>query len=111
MRELGELREPQTPHLNDFGIFERAPEPQNHLFLSLETPGLFKKSKTSRLCLTKSYFGENHFGELKRLEMLEKTGAENSDDPSDKFSRILGMGSISSRKHEMGMLFNKFNFN
>ena len=36
------MGEPQTPHFYDLGTFERVPEPQNQLFLSLETPGYLK---------------------------------------------------------------------
>ena len=40
------MGEPQTPHFYDFGISGRVPEPQNQLFLSLETPG--HPTKTSK---------------------------------------------------------------
>ena len=33
---------PKTHHFFDFGILEPVPTPQNHLFLSLETPGHLK---------------------------------------------------------------------
>ena len=41
------MGEPKTPHFYDFGISGRVPEPQNQLFLSLETPGHLKKSRKS----------------------------------------------------------------
>ena len=41
------MGEAQTPHLYDFGIVEPATKPQNHLLLSLETPGYQKKSRKS----------------------------------------------------------------
>ena len=39
---MGELK---NPHLYDFGIFGRVPEPQNQYYLSLETPGYVKQFK------------------------------------------------------------------
>ena len=35
------------------------------------------------------------------LEIVDKTGAGNPDDPSNKILRILDMRSTSTRKHEM----------
>ena len=32
------MGENETPHFHDFGPFECVPKPQNHVFLSLETP-------------------------------------------------------------------------
>ena len=43
----------KNPHFYDFGSFERAPEPQNQLFLSLETPRDLKPSKN----IPKSFLG------------------------------------------------------
>ena len=40
------MGETKTPHFYDFGIFEPVTEPQNQLFLSLETPGHLQKIKT-----------------------------------------------------------------
>ena len=39
------MGESQTLHFYDFGIFERVPEPQSQLFLSLETPGYLNNVK------------------------------------------------------------------
>ena len=41
------MGESPNPHFYDFGIFGRVPEPQHPLFLYLETPGYFKKSKNN----------------------------------------------------------------
>ena len=41
------MGEPPNPHFYDFGVFERFPEPQNQLFLSLETPEHLEKQKKS----------------------------------------------------------------
>ena len=35
----------KTPNFHEFGIFERVLEPQNQLFLFLETPGYLKQSR------------------------------------------------------------------
>ena len=40
------MGEPKKPHFYDFGISVRVPEPQNHVFLSLETQGYLRESKT-----------------------------------------------------------------
>ena len=39
------MGEPQNHHFYEFGIFGRVSEPQNHLFLSLETPRDLNKIK------------------------------------------------------------------
>ena len=39
------MGETKTPHFYDFGIFEPVTNPQNQLFLSLETPGDLKEIK------------------------------------------------------------------
>ena len=41
----GRVHAPSFPHFYDFGIFGRALEPQNQLFLSLETPGHLKRPR------------------------------------------------------------------
>ena len=41
------------------------------------------------------------FGRSERLKIVEKAGAWKSDSPFDKNLKILRMGSIFSRKHEM----------
>ena len=46
----------QTPHFYDFGIFEPVTEPQNQLFLSLETPGYLKKIKQIPGIFEKKHF-------------------------------------------------------
>ena len=48
----------QTPHLYDFGIFGRVPEPQKHVFLSLGTPGHSKQSKKNPKSFSKIFFLE-----------------------------------------------------
>ena len=39
--------------------------------------------------------------ELKKIEMLGKTGAENPEDPSNKILKMLNMGSIPIQNPEM----------
>ena len=39
------MGEPETPHFYDLGIFGRAPEPPNQVFLFLETTGDLNKIK------------------------------------------------------------------
>ena len=39
------MGETATPHFYDFGVFGLVPEPQNQLFLSLETPRYLTKSR------------------------------------------------------------------
>ena len=56
----------KNPLFYDFGIFEPATKPQNQLFLSLDTPGHFKKSKNNPwnifqiLCLQISTFWKSN---------------------------------------------------
>ena len=42
------MGETENPHFYDFGMFERVLSSQNHLCLSLETPGYFKQIKKSQ---------------------------------------------------------------
>ena len=39
------MGEPENPHFHDFGILGRVPEPQNQLYLTLETPRYLTKIK------------------------------------------------------------------
>ena len=76
--------------------------PQNQLFLTLEPPNYFKECKKN----PESFFQNIVTGNLNisEIEHFEKTGAEHPEDPSNTLLTILNMGSISSRKHEMGMI-------
>ena len=90
------LREnPQPPHVYDFETFGHVPEIQHPYYLSLETPGYFKKSKQYHI-ISKHIISANFKSlEIHNVETLEKTGAENPDDPFNKIMKIMNMRSIS----------------
>ena len=64
------MGETENPHFYDFEIFGRVSEPQNQLFLSLETPGYLNWSKkTPNHCSERCFFTnititEMIFGEI-----------------------------------------------
>ena len=58
------MGETESPHVHDFGIFGRVPEPQNQYHSSLETPGYLKKTMNKRII-----FGNLMFGNLKMSEI------------------------------------------
>ena len=93
---------PKTPHFYDFGIWGRALELQNHLISFLETQDTFKHPRTiPKSSVKKISFEISKSWRSKRLRTMEKAGAVNPDDPFNEFLKILDMGSISSRQHEM----------
>ena len=50
---------PQAPHVHDFGIFGRVPEPPNEYCSSFETPGYSKShNKNPKPFLKNSIFGD-----------------------------------------------------
>ena len=51
-------------------------------------------------------FWEVSINETPFFKNLEKAGPENPEDPFNKYSKILNMGSISSRRHELDILGN-----
>ena len=61
------MGEPKTPHFYDLGISERVPEPQNHYYLSLETPGCPNKNQEKALepfknpIIANTFFGFRQF--------------------------------------------------
>ena len=95
------MGEPRTPHFYNLRIFECVPEPQNQLFLFLETPGHLKKSKKQARTIFDFVYKFPNFEQTNILTSLEKTGAEQSDSPCKKILKALEMGSISSWKHDM----------
>ena len=79
-----------------FGLGRRDHDSQNQYSLSLETPGYSDK-------FNKNLFGANlTMSEIMVCFCRKRRGPKNPDDPSNVFLKILKMGSISSRKHEMG---------
>ena len=71
-------------------------------FLSLETPTYLNKSENSRI-IFKNIICEPQKRISGTLKTLEKVRAENPDDPFNEFLKLLDMGSISSKKHEIEM--------
>ena len=66
----------ETPHLYDFGIFGRVPEPQNQLYLSLETPGhLNQIKKTPGTFLGSIIVIHRKKPKMHYLAILKKTAA------------------------------------
>ena len=108
------MGEPETPHFYDFGVFERVPEPQNHVFLSLETPGYLTKIKKHPWNIVKHIFFINpKCWESRILTFFEKARTnkhnknvctDKSRRSSDKILRSLNMRSISTSQHEMDIL-------
>ena len=97
------MGEPQTPHFYDFGILGRVPEPQNQLFLSLETPGHLKQIKKIPLNNLKTYYcyKTQNSGNRTFWEFPKGQAPNNPDVPFDQFLKIMDMRPISSKKHEM----------
>ena len=62
------MGEPQASHFYDFGTFGHVPEPQNHSFASLETPGYFKQTQKIQI----------HFRFFIHLESLQIPNFQNS---------------------------------
>ena len=60
------MGEPQIPHFYDFGIFGCVPEPQNQIFLYLETPGHLTKQQV--------IFVNLEILEIERFDNFRKTG-------------------------------------
>ena len=91
------LGEATTPHFYDFGIFGGAPEPQNQLFVSLETPDYLKRTKKIPWNMSKSYyFHKSHFLESPDFCQFRKRWVpENDEDPCNEILKILAVRSIS----------------
>ena len=71
------MGEPYTPHLYDFGIWGRVPEPKNQLLLFLEAPGYLEKIKKINGTFREYYlFKSQNFGNPK-LENVGKDGNRN----------------------------------
>ena len=67
---------PQTPHFFDFGTWGRVPEPQNHYYLSLETPGHLNKSRNPWHIFVKYDLLNLKKGKPNMLIFSEKMGTE-----------------------------------
>ena len=85
------------------GSSGRGHGPQNQLHSTADTPKLFQIIQETI---------PNHFWKILSLEISKfceseiskcwnRRGPGNTKDPSDKFLKILHLGSIPSRKHEM----------
>ena len=100
------MGETETPHFYDIGIFGGVPEPQKQLSLSLETPGYLDNIKK----IPWNMFEHIVLINLKISEIQNctnfrtKRAPTNDEDPSNKFLKILDMGSISIKnmKWEFG---------
>ena len=97
------MGESWNSHVYDCEIFGCVLEPQNHLLLSLDTPGHCIKPRTNpNLFLGKCYVINLEMLDIEKFDLLlEKAGADNPNDPFNIFLKILAVGSTSSRKHEM----------
>ena len=95
------MGEPKTPHFFDFGMSGRVPKPNKQLFLSLETPGYLKEIKKQSQIILQSYYCYTfHFF----WQFSKRRAPANPADPSKEILKILEAGSISSEKHEIGIL-------
>ena len=96
------MRETETPHVHDFGISGRVAEPRNHLSLSLETPGYLKRIQ-DKLNLLKHIILKSPNKEIAVLKSWKGRAPTSHEGPSNYVLKILNMGSIPSRKHEMAI--------
>ena len=93
------MGEPKNPHFDDFGILGRVQTPRNQLFLSSETPGHLKQIKMIPGAFY--FFYKSQSSETPKNINLRKYGHRKNEDPFNKILKILDMGVISSRRHEM----------
>ena len=82
-----------------FGFLDVSMTPKTNYFY-LWRPMHSKYAKNDPKALNK-LFPKSHCSTTVILNMLEIRVPKHLEDPSNKFLRILNMGSISSRKHEM----------
>ena len=78
------MGETKVLHYYDFRISGRVPEPQSQLFLSLETPGYLKQIKKISWAFKTYYFYQSQNVGTPFVSILEKTGTEQNDDPSNQ---------------------------
>ena len=95
-------RTQKTFHFHDFGISGRVNDSQNQLFYLWEPQDASntsrkKKSFKNKWCFWKS----QDFGNRQFLNFSKRRAPKKNDDPFNKVLKILNMGSVSSRKHEM----------
>ncbi len=58
----------ENNNFHDLGIFERVPSSQDQLFLSLETPGYLKYSKSKPKSCLEALFYKSQKMEIERVE-------------------------------------------
>ena len=95
------MGETKYPHFYDFGILGRVQTPQIQLCLSLETPGYLQKQEKPWDIFKQIRFINLKMLKIPKIANFEKTRAGNDEDPLHKILKIVDMGSIFSRKHEM----------
>ena len=84
-----------------FGPSGRDHDSPNQMFPILETPREFKQFKKKQKPFGNNFFWKYEMSEFEILKMLENMCPDNSEDPSNTFSNILDVGSISLKKHAM----------
>ena len=95
------MGESKNLHFYDFGIWGRVPAPQNQYYLSLEARGDFKKAKINQTHFWKTPYIFHIFQNVGNCKIGKSWAPRNLDDPFNKILKIMDMGSIFSRKHEM----------
>ena len=96
---------PRNPHFYDFGILGRVQTLQNQLFLSLETPGHFKKhqEKSRNQAFETNVFSNLKVPKIHFCQFRKRRAPGNDEDPFNKILKILDMRSISIKKHKVGI--------
>ena len=81
------MGETKTPRFYDFGFFEPVTNPQNQLFLSLETPGHQKKTRKPQNNFRVNSFINFGVSKHQWFDILSKRRAPNNDEDFFKKSR------------------------
>ena len=87
------MGEPKNPHVYDFGILGRVPEPQNQYYLSLETPRYLQHSKKKRIIFKNIYIIKSQlFGNPDVRPFPKRRAPKTPADPSNEILKILDIG-------------------
>ena len=87
---------PQTPQFLDFGISGRVPDSPNQILFIFGVSKIPRRIQEQSQTISDKYYFCKRQHVVDPIFCMQKTGTGNPDDPSNKFSRILDMGSISS---------------
>ena len=88
---------------HNFELVDMSMTPQKPLFLTLGPPNYCRKSRKYQICFAKSYYWKSQ--NLKNRKCCKRHVPTNPGDPFNKFLKIWTMGSISIKKHELGIWY------